>query len=108
MAMCSAACPRKAPVNLADRAWFQRVVNNRNFTVSNYQIDRVSGKPGSLSIPVFDAKAKYSQWFTLVGLVFNSRGSATTARATLHVINRNGTIIAPTKMGGKVCTGCGY
>jgi len=57
-------CPLKALVNLADRAWFQRVVNNRNFTVSNYQIDRVSGKPGSLSA-ILDAKAKYSQWFTL-------------------------------------------
>jgi len=62
-------CSLKA-VNLADRAWFQRVVNNRNFTVSNYQIDRVSGKPGvAFSYPVFDAK-KYSQWFTLLDLAW--------------------------------------
>lgn len=64
--------PLKAPVNLADRAWFQRVVNNRNFTVSNYQIDRVSGKPGvAFSYPVFDAKGQIqSVVYTLLDLAW--------------------------------------
>lgn len=41
---CSAV-PMSAPVNVADRAWFQRALERRDFAVGDYQIDRITGKP---------------------------------------------------------------
>ncbi|MDO9128905.1 MAG: hypothetical protein Q7U34_03475, partial [Anaerolineales bacterium] len=41
--LCSA-IPTSGPINYADRAWFQRVLQTRNFVVGEYVIGRTTGK----------------------------------------------------------------
>ena len=38
--------PAPAPINFRDRAWFQKAAASNNFLVSDYQIGRITGKPG--------------------------------------------------------------
>ncbi len=38
--------PAPAPINFRDRAWFQKAAASHNFLVSDYQIGRITGKPG--------------------------------------------------------------
>ena len=38
--------PAPAPVNFRDRAWFQKAAASNHFLVSDYQIGRITGKPG--------------------------------------------------------------
>ncbi len=42
--VCSAV-PLKAPVNIADRTYFQRAVETKKFAVGDYQVGRITGKP---------------------------------------------------------------
>ena len=43
------------PVNLADRAFFQRAIATRDWSIGNYEIGRISGKPSfSFGYPVVD------------------------------------------------------
>jgi len=50
--ICSA-LPMKQPVNFADREWFTRILRARKFTVSEYLIGRITGKPSIvLSYPI--------------------------------------------------------
>jgi len=106
---CSAV-PLTKPINIADRQWFQRVFKQRNFTVGNYQIDRISGKPGvAFSHPVFDAKGEIqSVVYTLLDLACFNQVAAEVqlpSGAALYVIDRSGTILArypePEKWMGK-------
>jgi signal transduction histidine kinase len=50
--ICSA-LTMKQPTNFADREWFTRILHTRKFTVSNYLIGRITGKPSIvLSYPI--------------------------------------------------------
>lgn len=50
--ICSA-LPMKQPTNFADREWFPRILHTRKFTVSEYLIGRITGKPSIvLSYPI--------------------------------------------------------
>jgi signal transduction histidine kinase len=50
----AAVAPPK-PVNVADRAWFQRLVARRTFVVGNYAVGRASGESSiHTAYPVFD------------------------------------------------------
>jgi C4-dicarboxylate-specific signal transduction histidine kinase len=41
-------------VNLADRSYFQRALSSRAFSIGDYQVGRISGKPSfDLGYPVF-------------------------------------------------------
>ena len=52
----SSAIPLSGPVNAADRTWFQRAVQTRDFSVGDYQIGRITGKASvNFGYPVFDA-----------------------------------------------------
>jgi PAS domain S-box-containing protein len=43
------------PVNLADRSYFQRALSSHAFSIGDYQVGRISGKPSfDLGCPVFD------------------------------------------------------
>jgi PAS domain S-box-containing protein len=42
--ICSA-LPMKTAVNIGDRTYFQRAVQNRNFSTGDYQIGRITGQP---------------------------------------------------------------
>jgi PAS domain S-box-containing protein len=51
----ASAIPLTAPVNLADRAFFQRVLLTRDLSIGDYEVGRISGKPSfNLGYPVLD------------------------------------------------------
>jgi PAS domain S-box-containing protein len=46
-------------VNLADRSYFQRALSSRAFSIGDYQIGRISGRPSfDLGYPVFDRSGR--------------------------------------------------
>jgi len=56
--LCSAV-PLPRPVNVADRAYFRRALETRNFAIGNYQIGRITGKSMIVfGAPVFDNDGK--------------------------------------------------
>jgi serine phosphatase RsbU (regulator of sigma subunit) len=89
----------RAPVNLADRLYFELAIQSRNFVVGDYQIGRITGLPSvSYAYPLLDAAgnveavlfiAQSLDWLTmaLAGLQLPSG-------AVLIVTDRNGTVLA--------------
>ncbi len=60
--------PLKAPLNIADRPYFQQLLKTRDFTISEYQIGRLSGKPNiTIAYPAVD-KSGAVQAVVFVGL----------------------------------------
>jgi PAS domain S-box-containing protein len=61
----ASALPVREPLNLADRAYFQRAVASRSFAVGDFQIGRITGKPTiNFGYPIFDARGD------ILGVVF--------------------------------------
>ncbi len=55
----ASAVPLTNAVNLADRSYFQRVLATHDFSLGDYQVGRLSGKPGfNLAYPVLDDAGK--------------------------------------------------
>ena len=51
----ASALPLTNTVNLADRAYFQRALSSRAFSIGDYQVGRITGKPTiNLAYPVLD------------------------------------------------------
>ena len=51
----ASALPLTNTVNLADRSFFQRALATRDFSIGDYQVGRITGKPSfNLGYPVFD------------------------------------------------------
>jgi signal transduction histidine kinase/putative methionine-R-sulfoxide reductase with GAF domain/HAMP domain-containing protein len=95
---CSAPSP-DAPVNFADRAWFQQVVHTRAFTVSSYQIGRISGKAiVVLASPLLDEEGRLQAVVSIgLDLAWLNQLAAEAqlpAGAILMVVDRTGTILA--------------
>jgi len=96
--ICSAP-PASGTVSFADRAWFQDVLQTRDFVLGDYQIGRLSGRPVVIAAhPIFDA-AGQTQAVVTVGLDLNWLGQllaevSLSSGATLTVIDRAGTILA--------------
>ncbi|MBI4289132.1 MAG: HAMP domain-containing protein [Chloroflexi bacterium] len=52
----AAGIPPQTPLNVADRAWFQRAVRTRGVTVGDYIVGRISGKPVvTIAYPLVDS-----------------------------------------------------
>lgn len=48
--------PQTTPANIADRAYFQRAVRTKSFSVGDYQIGRATGKQSvGLAVPLLDS-----------------------------------------------------
>jgi signal transduction histidine kinase/HAMP domain-containing protein len=94
---CSA-IPISKSVSAADRAYFQRAVQYRDFAVGDYTIGRVSGKASlNFGYPVLDSKGAV-QAVVLAGLDLSWLNKLVTKTqllrgATLTVIDRKGTIL---------------
>ncbi len=109
-AFCSAPPSLGQLVTFADRLWYQRIVQAREFVVGEYQIGRLSGKAVIvLGYPVLDATARLQGVVaTALDLAWLNR-LATEAElppgSALTVMDRNGTILArhpdPEKWVGK-------
>ena len=52
---CSA-LPFKKPVNVSDRSYFREALEKRSFSVGQYQVGRITGKPAiNFGLPIFDS-----------------------------------------------------
>jgi len=98
------------PISSADRPWFKRVLETRDFAVGEYQIGKVTGKTGlAFSYPVFDDTGQIrAVVFAILDLKLFSdlAAKAKLSEGTvLTVRDRNGTILArypdPEKWVGK-------
>ena len=95
---CSAV-PLTRSVNYAERAWFQRTMQTRNFVVGDYQLNHVVGRPVlPLSYPVLDAAGQVQAVvFTTLDLVWLNELAAETSLpkgSGLTVIDRQGLVLA--------------
>lgn len=93
--------PNLAAANFLDRAYFQKALKTRNFTVSDFVIGRISKKPiVTLSYPSIDAQGELRAVLVL-GFdlsVFNRvvAEARLPSDSTVSVIDRNGVILART------------
>jgi len=93
------ATPLTAPINVADRSWYQRVRQTSEFTVGDYQIGRISGKPVIvLAHPVFGDDGQV-QAFVTAGLDLSWLNhliveAKLPAGSVVTVQDRNSTILA--------------
>jgi len=93
---CSAP-PTSGPVNLADREYFQRVLQTHDFAISDYQSDHISGKAAlDLGYPIFEADQPRAVVFASLDLSWLNQLAAEAQLpegSTFTVIDRNGTIL---------------
>jgi HAMP domain-containing protein len=97
---CSAV-PFTEPVNVADRPWFQQVIQTRTFTISEYQIGRISRKAGlTTAYPVMDETGALLGIVAIsIDIAWLSQLVATTplpASACFTILDRAGTVLART------------
>jgi len=106
----ASAIPFTHPVNVADRAYFRRAIQTRNFAIGDYQIGRITGKPAvNFGYPVFrEVGAVKAVVFVALGLAWINQLAAANQmhnEATLFVTDNNGMILAcypePEKFVGK-------
>lgn len=96
--ICSVA-PGDGSVNFADRPWFQRVLQARDFTVGEYQVGRITGKPRiNFAHPILDENGQVKQVLS-IAMDLNWLNELATAAnlpagSTFTVIDRNGTVLA--------------
>jgi PAS domain S-box-containing protein len=87
-----------ATINVADRLYFQRAVQTRDFAVGEYQIGRNIGRPVlAFGYPVFDSGGKLSGvLLTTIELATLNQAAAAAplpAEAVLSIVDRNGLIM---------------
>lgn len=95
---CSA-LPLTQPVNIADRSYFQRAVQSRDFGVGDYQVGRITGIPAiNLGYSVMgetgDVQAVVYAALNLSWLDQLARGVELPAGSTLAMVDSHGTILA--------------
>jgi PAS domain S-box-containing protein len=95
--LCSAP-PSGQPVNFADRTWYQRVLQTKEFVVSEYVIGRVSGRAAlALAQPILDETGNL-QSILVTGLDLDwinrwASEAQLPPGASFSVIDRNGTLL---------------
>jgi C4-dicarboxylate-specific signal transduction histidine kinase len=106
----ASAVPLSQPVNVADRPYFQRVLQTRQYSVGNYQVGRITGKPGiNLAYPILDKSGEVETVvYVLLPIEALKKMAATEelpAGATLTMLDANGTVLSrnldPEKWEGK-------
>lgn len=95
--VCSAQ-PLKAPVNVADRLYFQRALATRLVAVGEYQIGRITGKPAiNIGYPLPDRSEEVqSVIFAAIDLAWLRQlalDSQLPENSSLTMIDRNGTVL---------------
>lgn len=94
------ALPLRAPVNIADRAYFQQAVNLLDFGIGSYQIGRITGKPGlNFAFPVRDYRQKrvLRMVYSAMGIDWlgtHLRGVGLPDNARAWVFDANGDVVA--------------
>ncbi|MBI2305888.1 MAG: response regulator [Rhodocyclales bacterium] len=96
--LCSA-LPFTPGFNIADRSWFRRALDSRDFAIGDYLIGRLSGRPSlTLSMPVLDDAGKVQKIvFAAVNLSWLSRlgdSLSLPAGAAIAVIDGDGVVLS--------------
>jgi PAS domain S-box-containing protein len=96
--ICSA-LPISGSIDVSDRSYFQHAVEFRDFSIGDYQIGRITGKPSvNFGLPVLDESGEVNRVvFGALGLDYFNRliqEAALPQDATVTVLDRNGTILA--------------
>lgn len=93
---CSA-LPVQTPVNLSDRAYFQRALRTRDFAIGDYQIGRITGKATvNFGYPVIEEGRIEAVVFSALDLAWLNQLAAQAelpSGSTFTVIDQNGTIL---------------
>ncbi|HVP15031.1 MAG TPA: ATP-binding protein, partial [Terriglobales bacterium] len=97
--------PLTRPVNVRDRRYFRRALATGAFAIGDYQIGRVTGRPGlNVACPVRDRQGKVSGVvFAAIDLAWVSSapvGTSLPPGAILLVVDGQGTILARYPDGG--------
>jgi PAS domain S-box-containing protein len=95
---CSASITNKG-TSLADRSYFQRVLQTKSFAIGDFQVGRLTGQPSlNFGHPVFDEKSQLKRvLFASLKLSLLSESIAEVPMprdATITVIDRSGHILA--------------
>ena len=95
---CSAA-PMRAPINVSDRAYFQRAIATKHFAVGDYQIGRITQLPAlTYAYPIYGADGKIEMVVVAVQNLGWLAAAVTPftlpADAVLVLTDRNGTVLA--------------
>jgi PAS domain S-box-containing protein len=94
---CSA-IPLTASFNISDRYFFQQVLKNRDFSIGDYQVGRLTGLPSvTFGYPVLDSSGQVQEViFADLNLNWLNQVMAQvqlSPSATLTILDRNGTIL---------------
>ncbi|MDO8531471.1 MAG: diguanylate cyclase [Dehalococcoidia bacterium] len=94
---CSAV-PANPPVNVADRDYFQRAIQTRDFVVGQYQVGRASGKPTiPMGYPVLDdtgvVRGVVITGIDLTWLTQLASKASLPPGASLTLLDANGTVV---------------
>ncbi|MFZ4395665.1 MAG: response regulator [Kiritimatiellia bacterium] len=99
--------PTTNSVNSSDRPWFQRLQQKRDFVVGDYQIGKVTGKPGinfAFPLPDQPAEAPVASVYLALDLAHLSHLLAAVPQipdAVLVIMDHRGTILARHPEGAK-------
>ncbi len=97
--LAASALPPSGTVDLGDRGYFQEVVRTREFTVGEYQVGRVTGRPGlNFGYPVLDPAGQ------LKGVVFAALDLAWTEKVAAEVRMGEGATLLMVDLRGSVLT----
>lgn len=91
--------PMRQPVNLADRSWFQRMMQSKTFVVGNYQVGKISGKASVyMGYPILDATGTVREVVYLAldaGWLHRELSRVSMpAEAVMTAVDREGTVLA--------------
>ena len=95
----ASALPQSQPVNIADRSYFRLALKTRKFSIGDYQIGRIHGKPSvNFGYPVLDRDGRVKA-VVFVSLCLDWLNQLSTranlpSGSTLTVIDHNGVILA--------------
>jgi len=95
----ASAIPTSKPIHVADRPYFQRALKTRKFSVGEYQIGRITGKPGlNLGYPIIDNTGKVNAVvFVALDLTWLNHITAEadlTNNSVISLIDSDSTILA--------------
>jgi PAS domain S-box-containing protein len=94
----ASAPPITRPISFADRPWFQRVMQTRDFVIGKYVLGRITGRPLIvLAYPVLDHRGKITTVLSVgldLGWVSKTLRKSELAKGmNLTLIDSNGTIL---------------
>jgi len=94
----ASALPFEKPIYAGDRPYFQRAIRTRKFTIGEYQVGRVTGRPGiNLAYPIIDGGRVKGVIYIILDLNWLAQINSLAylhEDSVISLIDRNGVILA--------------